>query len=236
MSSFVLGFADEAAQIAGLAWSLAGREGAVVALGGELSNPGASASMNGDGIAVQAKVGDRQVAVEAGEREPHELFTEPLPTGSPSAGLGPVKVAITGPSQELTCASSLTTWAGDPLQGAELVRHFSVPAAGDGAIVMIAARPEGVSDHAAESVSAWHLEPNEDPSAFVEALLSTQYDAEGLPTRAGLELWPADPDAPATRAAGSRPLTASFDGVTAALMHTSAEGTAGVGGYLIVRP
>ena len=234
MSAFVLGFAEEAAQIAGLAWSLAGREGALVALGGELSEPGSTASMSSESVTVEATVGDRTVTVAAGTGSAHDLFADPPPAGSPSAALGRADVRLSGPDEQLTCAFNLTTWGGDPSGGAGLIRHLSIPA-GDGAIVLIAARPAGAGDHAAELVSAWQLDPSEDPSPFVEALLSTQYDADGVPTRAGLELWPHDPDAPATRAAGARPLTRSSDGVTAALMHTSAEGIPGVGGYLIVR-
>lgn len=236
MSAFVLGFADEAAQVAGLAWSLAGREGALVAVGGELSDPGASASLGGDEVIVEATVGNRSVSVNGGATSSQRLDAEQPPPGSPGAGLGSVEVRLSGPDESVSCASVLTTWSGDPANGSELIRHLAVPGAGGGAIVTIAARPAGASDHAAESVSAWQLDPKKGPSPFVEALLSTQYDAEGLPTRAGLELWPTDPDAPATRAAGARPLTAAFEGVTASLMHTSAEGTAGVGGYLIVRP
>ena len=236
MSGFVLGFSDEAAQIAGLAWSLSGHEGALVALAGKLSGPGSAASSTGDSFAVEATVGDRSVSVEASASEWHELLADPLPPGSPSAALGQAEVRIGGPDERLTCSSTITRWAGDPADGAELVRHLGFPAAGGGAIVMVACRPEGAEDHASEAAWAWQLDRGDGPKPFVEALLSTQYDSEGLPSRAGLELWPDDPDAPATRAAGSRPVTAVFDGVTVALMHTSAEGFPGVGGYLIVRP
>jgi len=237
VSAFVFGFADEAAQIAGLAWSLAGRDGALLALGGELSGPGASASIDGESIRVEGTVADRKITVEASAGAGADLVAEPAPSGSPGAALVRAEVRISGPGGDETaaCVSSLTRWDGDPADGAELVRHVSVPVAGDGSVLLIATRPAGAGDHATESVSAWRLDPGEAPSPFVESLLSTQYDEDGMPTRAGLELWPADPDAPATRAAGSRPLSASVDGVTAALMHTSAEGTAGVGGYLIAR-
>jgi len=238
VSAFVLGFADEAAQIAGLAWSLAGRDGALLALGGELSDPAASASIDGESIRVESTVADREITVEASAGAGFDLVAEPAPPASPGGALVRAEVRIAGPGgdETVSCASNLTRWDGDPADGAELVRHVSVPVAGDGAILMIATRPAGADDHATESVAAWRLDPGEDPSPFVESLLSTQYDDDGKPTRAGLELWPADPDAPATRAAGSRALSATADGVTATLMHTSAEGTAGVGGYLIARP
>lgn len=235
-ASFVIGFADDAALVAGVAWSLGGREGALVSVGGTASDLGTSASLADDGLSVTAAVGDREVSVEAAPRAEHRLDANPSPAGSPSAALGQAEVRITGPDESLSCPATHVTWESDPTEGAELVRHVTFPTAGGGAIVLIASRPVGQSDHAAESVTAWRLEPGESPSPFAEALLSTQYDGDGIPTRAGLELWPDDPDAPATRAAGSRLVSASADGVTAALMHTSAEGTAGIGGYLMVRP
>ena len=93
------------------------------------------------------------------------------------------------------------------------------------------------ADHAAEQTSAWLLE-RDGATHFVEALLSTQYGPDGLPSRVGLELWRDDPDAPAMRAAGAHPVRVRGSGsnaTSAALLHTSADGTTGIGDYLIVR-
>ena len=43
-----------------------------------------------------------------------------------------------------------------------------------------------------------------EPAAYPEAFLSTQYDPSGRQTRAGLELWGGEEDAPPMRAAGTR--------------------------------
>ncbi len=49
------------------------------------------------------------------------------------------------------------------------------------------------------------LDAAEGADAVRRGLLSTQYDDEGMPTRAGLELWPDDPDGPARTPRGSAP-------------------------------
>ena len=136
-----------------------------------------------------------------------------------------------------SCAGTPDRWDGDPAEGSSLLRHASAPASGGGLILLLATRPEAAESHAAELVTAWMLDAAKGATPFTESLLSTQYDDQGMPTRVGMELWPEDPDGHALRAAGSDPVLASTaDGVTAALMHTSADGFAGVGGYLLVRP
>lgn len=234
--AFVLGFADSDPQIAGLAWSLGGRGGALLAIRGAAHKGATEASYDPDGARVEAQIGEIGLSAEIAPGAEHNLGGEGSPPGHPTAVVARAEVSASGPGVEekASCRAVLTTWEGDPAQGASLVRHLALPAAGEGTIVLIATRPEGASDHAAERVSAWMIDPKEGATPFVEALLSTQYDGEGMPTRTGLELWPEDPDAHALRAAGSRPVAApASNGVRAALMHTSADGTTGVGGYLI---
>lgn len=234
--AFVLGFADPDPQIAGLAWSLGGRAGALLAIRGEAHTGAAEVSYGPDGARVEARIGEIELSVEIAPGAGHDLGGEEAPAGGPTAVVGRAEVSASGPGVEekASCWAVLTAWEGDPAEGASLIRHLALPAAGEGTIVLIATRPEGAGDHAAEHVSAWMIDPKEGATPFVEALLSTQYDGEGMPTRTGLELWPEDPDAHALRAAGSRPLAApAANGVRAALLHTSADGTTGVGGYLI---
>jgi hypothetical protein len=70
------------------------------------------------------------------------------------------------------------------------------------ALALAALRPRGAAGHDLDSV-AQHLEESGRPIVVGEALLSTEYDAEGLPRRAGIELW-ADPESPPLRLAGDR--------------------------------
>ena len=117
-----------------------------------------------------------------------------------------------------------------------LFRHLAIPAPDGGLIVATAAREPGHSDHAAERTAAWLIDADGRSTRFAETLLSTQYDADGRQTRVGLELWPSDSEAPAMRAAANALGVAEVDGVSAAPMRSSAEGTPGLGAYLIWRP
>ena len=117
------------------------------------------------------------------------------------------------------------------------MRHLVIPAPNDGLLVFSARRDPGADDHSAERGLAWRLDPEGHASPFAEALLSTQYDDAGRQTRAGLELWPGESDSPPHRAAGVvlGGQVANGERVSAALLHSSAEGTTGLGSYLIWR-
>jgi hypothetical protein len=96
----------------------------------------------------------------------------------------------------------------------------------------------GSSNHGDERTSAWLL-TGEDAVPFEEALISTQYDGAGNPTRFGLELWPEDADqssrAAATRVSASSLGSVESGGSRAGLFRCHTDGTEGLGSYLLWR-
>jgi len=76
------------------------------------------------------------------------------------------------------------------VDGAGTFRHLAIEAADGSLILVVAQGPAGASGHGEEETAAWTLDPEGGATAFGEALLSTQYDVGGNPTRLGLELWP----------------------------------------------
>ncbi len=79
------------------------------------------------------------------------------------------------------------------------------------------------------------LDSKGEANPFGEALISTEYDAAGRPTRAGLELWPVESDAPPGRAAGTRMGGVEEERTAAALLDAAVEGFRGIGSYLLWR-
>jgi hypothetical protein len=92
------------------------------------------------------------------------------------------------------------SWEGDPVQEAvsdgeldwgrwQLLRVIRV-AFEDGATLLVAAtRPVGSPAHGDEAVGATLGLPDLEPIRLAEAFVSTEYDADGLPRRLGLELY-----------------------------------------------
>jgi hypothetical protein len=106
-------------------------------------------------------------------------------------------------------------------------------------IVLVALRPEDSREHGEEVVGAARIMPGEDPLAYVEPLLSTEYDEAGVHTRATLELWSED-DPLAERGAGTRitggAVSTPYGRLEAARFAWAIRGTAAVGGYEILTP
>ena len=76
-------------------------------------------------------------------------------------------------------------------------------------------------------------------SRFEDAFVSTQYDGEAEPTRAGLELWPEEAER-ASRAAATRVAAAPLGGIRlgrawAGLFRCQTDGILGLGSYLLWR-
>ncbi len=106
------------------------------------------------------------------------------------------------------------------------------------ALAIAALRPQEAAGHDGDSVAA-HFEESGEPLVLSEALLSTEYDADGLPRRIGVELW-VEPDSPPLRVAADRegPVELDGDGIRrqTARMAFRLEGAGGVGAYEILRP
>jgi hypothetical protein len=76
-------------------------------------------------------------------------------------------------------------------QEGQIVRRSIGIVFSDGGLLAIASSlPAGGSEHGDEEVTAVLCDPDGAPSAFEEALLSTEYGEDGVQRRATLELWP----------------------------------------------
>jgi hypothetical protein len=74
-------------------------------------------------------------------------------------------------------------------------RALHATAASGRAISVLAAQPVGSDGHGDELRTAQLLD-EEEPQQFLDVYLSTVYDAERMPTKAGLELWETDEEIP----------------------------------------
>ena len=239
--AIVCGFADEAAAVVGLAWSVGAGGGMIVREGKtspasaaiEPDGEAVSVRFEGDGLSCDASLTPRPGEVPL----PAEAVESGLP--GPSAAICAVRASLRddGGERRLDCTGHLTRWRGDPTDGAQLLRHLAIPGPDRSLLLLTAIRAEGAEHHGDEGVAAWQLDPEGGAVAFGEALLSTQYGEEGRPVRAGLELWRSSPDSPPVRAAGTLEReTGLLEGpVTIAALHTSAEGSEGIGSYLLWR-
>jgi hypothetical protein len=126
----------------------------------------------------------------------------------------------------------------DLVKGAAIFRHIAVDAGEGGTIICTAVGAEGIAGHAEERTEGV-VRAGGDQVAYDEALISTQYNREGDPTRFGLELWPPDADQ-TTRAAATR-VSASLLGGTrsggtwAGVFRCHTDGVEGIGTYLLWR-
>lgn len=226
----VCGFADPAGVVAGVAWRLGEESGGVLLAGDAVS-----------AAEVELETGDSDLNAGFSAGDASAELSMPWrvgdPDGGPSRGVaeGRVEFQLHGKKRSLNCPAHAVGWATDPRQGAELVRHLAIPHGDDGLLLLVARRPEGAEGHADEEVSAWRF-GSEGAAGFEEALVSTQYDEEGLQTRVGLELWSGEEgETHPIRAAGTAAGVVEAGAVRAALLHTSAEGRDGLGDYLIWR-
>jgi hypothetical protein len=237
----VCGFADEATATVALAWSLAGSEGGLLVREGETTaakasiedaGDGARFSLAADGVSCEAELTPRPRV------QPLPAAAVEIGLGDPSAATCAVRATIgDGRERKLECDGHLARWGSDPTEGASLFRFLAFPGPERSLLVVAAARPDGAATHGDEGIAAWRLDPEGAASAFGEALISTQYDGDGIQVRAGLELWRSEPETPPLRAAGQllRRTAVEVGPVTAAALHTSAEGSEGIGEYLIWR-
>jgi hypothetical protein len=126
----------------------------------------------------------------------------------------------------------------DPTGEAATFRHLALQGRDGATIVCTAAGAPGIQGHGEERSSGTLFADGEEID-YAEALISTQYDGSGAPTRFGLELWPPDADQ-ATRAAATR-VSASLLGGTgsgpvwAGFFRCHVDGAEGLGTYLLWR-
>lgn len=126
-----------------------------------------------------------------------------------------------------------SSWDADPLEGAAVFRHVAVEMPDGATIVVSSTGPPGIEGHGLERTEGI-LQTSSGSTPFEEALLSTQYDPQGGPTRAGLELWHGD-DAPVTRIAASLLGAAEHGGTWAGFFRCRGDAAEGLGSYLLWR-
>jgi hypothetical protein len=103
--------------------------------------------------------------------------------------------------------------------------------------VLVSLRPEGAREHGDDIVGAARIAPGEEPLAYVEPLLSTEYDRKGAHTRATLELWPEGAelaDRGAGRPIGAAGLDTPYGRLEAARFAWAFRGEPAAGGYEIL--
>jgi hypothetical protein len=237
VGALVCGFSDLAAGIGGLAWGLAGGGGLLLNQG-EVTPAEAEISEADEGVQVELSAGD--VTVEAAIVPRTGLIPlrdaeggEPA-TGVLECGVCSATVRSAGWGRTLECPGHLSRWEGDPLEGAGTFRHLTSEAGGGGLLLVSARGEPGIEGHGDEHVSAWALDGEGGSSAFGEALISTQYDGDGRPTRVGLELWPGE-DAPPMRVAATPLGGGEADGAWAGLLRCHADAAEALGSYLLWR-
>ncbi len=119
-------------------------------------------------------------------------------------------------------------------------RSIGVVFSDGGLLALTAVRPAGAEGHGEEQVAAVLCGPDGAPVEVSEALLSTEYGADGVQRRATLELWTDDEESgQPLRGAGTLISASSVrrEGLDAeiAFFRWSVEGRDGLGHYEVVR-
>jgi hypothetical protein len=231
--SVVCGFGDPAAGVGGLAWDL-GEPGALL-FSEEEVRP-ASFALEEGGAAATLEITAGETTIEA-TLSPRTADLALGDTGGPTVA---VCVADVGPkdgSQSVQCPGQISRWGADPLEGAGTFRHLAIDA-GDESLLVVVAHGEPGAEHGDEHTASWRIR-GEDETRFEDTFVSSQYGAEGEPTRFGLELWPEEAER-ASRAAATRVAASPIGGVRvgdawAGLFRCQTDGILGMGSYLLWR-
>jgi hypothetical protein len=119
-----------------------------------------------------------------------------------------------------------------------LRRSIGVVFADGGLLALSAVRPGGSDAHGDEEIAAVLCDPDGAPVEVSEALLSTEYGADGVQRRATLELW-TDEEGQPLRGAGTLISATSVRrprlNAEIAFFRWSLEGREGLGHYEVVR-
>ena len=232
-AGLICGFGDPAAGLAGLAWEV-GEPGGLLVSGGEARLASFSLEGGGDAAVLELTAGDARVEATLSPR------TASLPLAGEVQGpeLTVCETEVRSGGGTVTCPGQIGRWAQDPTAGAAVFRQLVVEAADESLLAAVSTGHAGASGHGEESAAAWQLQ-GESVTPFEEALISTQYDGGGEPSRFGLELWPQDAER-ATRAAAVRASGSLLGGVAdgaiwAGAFRSHADGHEGLGTYLLWR-
>lgn len=123
--------------------------------------------------------------------------------------------------------------------GKVLRRSIGIVFSDGGLLALTSILPEGAAEFGEEEVAAVLCDPDAGPVAFEEALLSTEYGADGVQRRATLELWPSTEAERPLRGAGSliSSIAVRRRGLESeiAFFRWSVEGREGLGHYEVAR-
>jgi hypothetical protein len=231
--SLVCRFGDLDRSLAVLAWDL-GDPGALLLAGGEATPASFAIEQGGDAATLEVSAGDRTVECTLTPRS--APLALPAPTASLSVSMCKAEARLDG--ETVLCTGEVGRWSDDPRASAAVFRQLVVEAGEDARLVVTARGERGAPGHGEEAASAWRLQ-GEAEIPFEEALISTQYDGAGRPTRFGLELWPQEADQSnrtgATRVAASLLGSVDVGSVWAGVFRCHADGTEGIGSYLLWR-
>jgi hypothetical protein len=128
---------------------------------------------------------------------------------------------------------------GSIVPGFSLLRVISGATEAGSLLMLCAARPEGAASHADELVAAAGAGPEGELDAIEEALVSTQYAADGSIRRLGLELYKPGEDYPLRGAGDATEASSSeADGERRerAELSLRLDGNPGTASYEIVQP
>lgn len=206
---------------------------------------GAAALRIGDGDPIRATAdgpGEEGRATLEGEHGGIEVSWSPagpvLEFGIDDAVLTIYGVAASGSDPAGPMSGPGVAWE-LPERGWSAARFVWAITAKSGLLILVSLRPEDSREHGEEMVGAARIAPREDPLAYVEPLLSTEYDESGAQTRATLELW-AEGEDYAQRGAGKRVTGGTtptpYGRLEAARFAWGIGGEAAVGGYEILTP
>jgi hypothetical protein len=236
--AIICGFGDVGAGVGGLAWDL-GEPGALLLSDGQAQQATFAIEEGGDVATLAVTAGDVTLeGILTPKAAPVAVATDERP--SPGAGLTvtacTAEVRSSVRTETLRCFGQISRWTVNPLDGAGTFRYLAIEAGG-GTLLIAAARGEpSANGHGEERTWAGLLD-GEDTMPFEEALISTQYDGGGDPTRFGLELWPEDAErasrAAATRVSGSALGGVEAGGSWAGLFRCHTDGAEGLGSYLL---
>ena len=231
-------FGDLAAGLGGMAWDL-GEPGALLFDDGEARAATFAVEESGDAAMIELSAGDAKLEATLAARD-SALALAPgdgETGGDLTVTACTAEMRIEAGNRTVPGTGQISRWTHDPVSGAGAFRCLTVET-GDSLVVATARGEPGAQGHGEERTLGWMLH-GEEVTPFDQALISTQYDDQGNPTRIGLELWPVDADqtsrAAATRVAASVLGGVRSDGSWAGLFRCPTDGAEGMGSYLLWR-